>query len=671
MKMKYLDYVNIRQGTRSTRRYSNGNTLPLTQLPFGMNGFCPQTKSDDGNWFYHPEDRSLEGTPYSDENRRWSGFRPEEAIIRPDYMKINLLRYKSTIELSPTERGACIRVKYNGNLIPRFAVMPVNGEYGFEVDVLNSRVYGYTTSIVKNIAVNFKMYFVLEFNCKIDISNTVFTCESGEMQNAAFDNFINSGHGSGINLALTDRNVEIKIATSYISRKQAVINLENELVDYDFNQIKSMASKKWEEMLSKVKVECYSDDQMRTFYSCLARVFLYPAKSYEIDEEGRPVHYCPHNGEIAEGVSYTNNGFWDTFRTVYPLLSIISPEKYAEILEGFINIYKDCGWLPKWPVMGEFGLMPGTYIDAVIADAAVKDIITEDLLEIALEGMIKHANVKPEDERYGRRGVLEYNRYGYVPNDFHESVNHSLDSCYGDFCIAQVAKKLGKMDIYEEYTARSDNYKLLFDKSSGFMRGKNRSGEMKEIFSPFNWGGEYTEASAFQTSFAVHHDFDGLALLHGGINEIIKKIDEVFQTPPLYSVGDYGFEIHEMTEMAAVDFGQCAISNQPSFHIPYLYSYFGEIEKTAYWVEKICKELFSSEDDGYPGDEDNGTMAAWYVLSSLGFYQICPGKAEYVKGKMLVRNAKIDDVELIRGDTLEIIRHEEIVKSKVVLGKCN
>jgi predicted alpha-1,2-mannosidase len=681
--MRCLDYVNIKQGTKSVPRFSNGNTLPMTQMPFGMGGFVPQTTSDRGNWFFYPEDRSLEGVRlthqpspwvgdygcitfmpqegevYSNVNNRWSGYRPEEAVVRPDYLKLDFLRYNAVLELAPTERGAAIKIDYQGNLTPRFAIMPVYGECGFELDTQNKRVTGYTNAQRGNTAVEFKMYFVFEFSCGIDSDETYITKDSGEFVKGT----VTSGIGTGINVALKGKNVEIKMASSYISAEQALENLNSELVKLSFQQAKDNAMNEWEKWLGKVEIETHNEEQMKTFYTCLARMFLYPHINYEIDKNGDEIHYCPHNGKIANGKTYTNNGLWDTFRTVYPFLSVVAPEKYAEILEGFINIYKDCGWLPKWPAIGELGYMPGTFIDAVIADAAVKGIIKGELLETAFEGMLKHSKISPEDGRYGRIGVTEYNQYGYVPRHLRECVNNSLDSYYGDYCIAQVAKILGENDLYSEYMDRSQNYKVLFDKETGFMRGKDIDGVMKENFNPLDWGDEYTEGSAYQTSFAVHHDFEGLTVLYGGKENFLKKIDEVFATPPKYNAGGYHGEIHEMTEMAAVDFGQCAISNQPSFHIPYLYAFLGEQDKTNYWVEKIANELFSYKDDGFPGDEDNGTMAGWYVFSCLGFYPLCPGKAEYVKGKMLVKSAKINgrdfDIDKFHGN---MISHDNLLK---------
>lgn len=410
-----------------------------------------------------------------------------------------------------------------------------------------------------------------------------------------------------------------------------------------FNELRSKGNDIWNEYLSRIEIDPVDEKQMKTFYSCMYRTGLFPHKAYEIDKDGNKLHYCPFGGSTKNGVRYTDNGFWDTYRTEFPLFAMIAKKEYAEMLEGFIVDYKEGGWLPRWPSIGERGCMPSTLLDAIIADAAVKGIIGGELLETALEGMLRHANHDSHHPDLGRTGAEAYVKYGYVPADIIDNncVNLTLDAAYGDYCIAQVAKVLGRNEIVDEYMKRSKNYKNLFDPESGFMRAKTTDGKFKEPFDCFDWADEYTEGSAWQSSFSVPHDIDGLAELYGGKDKLIEKLDELFATPPIYCTSGYGSEIHEMAEMAAVDFGQCAISNQPSFHLPYLFAALGEKGKSEYWVKKLCEEAFSYTDDGFPGDEDNGATAAWYVLSTLGIYDICPGKNEYIKIKKLCKSAKI------------------------------
>jgi predicted alpha-1,2-mannosidase len=312
--------------------------------------------------------------------------------------------------------------------------------------------------------------------------------------------------------------------------------------------------------------------------------------------------------------------------------------------------------------------MPGTLIEAVFADAVVKGILDKTDSERALKAMLKNAEVPSGNNAQGRKCVKEYSTLGYVPYDLcGESVNETLDCAFGDFCIAQVAKCLGKNDIVEKYLQRSKNYKNLFDKDSGFMRAKDSKGSFRPDFDMYAWGRDYTESSAWQASLAVQHDMQGLAELYGGKQQFLAHIDLLNAQKPLYAIGGYGGEIHEMTEMAAVNFGQCAISNQPSFHIPFIYAELGDSDKSTMLVRSIVAELFSSKDDGFPGDEDNGTMASWYLFATMGFYPFCPSKGEYVvtsplfdKVVLHLQNNDIDVVKLLKGKTK--INHNQFIK---------
>ncbi|MBE6999564.1 MAG: glycoside hydrolase family 92 protein, partial [Ruminococcaceae bacterium] len=347
---------------------------------------------------------------------------------------------------------------------------------------------------------------------------------------------------------------------------------------------------------------------------------------------------------------------------VYPFYSIVAPKECREMIEGFIQDYKDGGWLPCWTAGDAKNCMPSTAIDAVIADLAQKGILKGDLLRTAFEGMEKHANRDSDRLAYGREGCGDYLKLGYVPCDkYRESVNLTLDAAYFDYCLAVVADILGETEKKEKYLARSKNYKNLFDPETGFMRPRDSKGVTKPHFSPISWGGDYTEAAAWQTTFAVQHDLEGLAELYGGREHFLAKLDDFFDAPVEFLVGGYGFEIHEMSEMAAADWGQCAISNQPSFHIPFLYAYFGEGEKTADWLDIITREGFSGEDDGFPGDEDNGTTAIWYLFANIGLYPVCPGKPIYTLTRPLVESVKILGREITLDTAKSTITHAELM----------
>ncbi len=664
--MKYCSYVNTKQGSKSTHRYSNGNTLPLVQLPFGMTAFAPQTEADT-RWYYHPDSRSLEGirlthqpSPWiadygafvflpqnrllgAESGRRWSGYRPEEAILTPYYLKTRFLRSRADFELAPSERGAVIKVSFDEDIDNYLSVLPVKGNYSYRFDAKTFTLYASTDMHMSGEAVKFRNYLVMKFpENSVDIKKTQINIGNKFLPGTKC-----RGKKSGIHIALKDKSTEIRLATSYISFKQAELNLENELASKSLKQVKTEAENLWESYLSRVKIETKDKKILKTFYSCMYRAFLYPHKCHEYDKNGNSVHYCPHDGSTRNGVRYTDNGFWDTYRTVYPFFALVAKDELREMLRAFIMEYTESGWLPRWLSIGECGCMPSTLVDAVICDGAVKGFIDNDLLEIALEGMIKHSVRNSGHNDFGRNGAESYCKFGYVPyEEEKESVNLTLDAAYGDWCIAEIAKILGKKDVEKEYRNRALNYKNIFDPETGFMRAKDKNGKFRPGFSPVGWGRDYTEGSAWQNSFAVPHDIEGLAELYGGKDKLIEKIDELFATPPHYIIHGYSCEIHEITEMAAVDFGQCGMNNQPSFHIPYIYSALGDVEKTAYWVKKICNELFSYEDDGFPGDEDNGTTAIWYIFGILGLYPFCPGKTEYVKGIKQVDKAYIGEKEL-------------------------
>ncbi|MBQ4065613.1 MAG: GH92 family glycosyl hydrolase [Clostridia bacterium] len=649
--MHYIPYVNVKMGTKSVPRRSNGNTLPLTQYPFGMASFCPQTDGGTG-WFYQPDHEYAEGirlthqpspwindygtvlmVPQNDivasrSDIAWSGVRLQDTVLRPDYLSLTFLRSSCRFELTPTERCAALRLTFGDDRPSYLSFLPVKGNYTYRYDAATATLYGSTDGHTMDTAVDFRMHFVVRFDpAEVDAERTY---SEGE------------GSSACLHIALTGRTLEARMGLSYISEEMALAALDRECGDRSFDTIRQLAEDVWEEKLGRIAIESHDEEQKKTFYSCLYRVFLFPRKAYELDADDKPVHYSPCDGKTRPGVRYTDNGFWDTYRTVYPLYTLIARKEFAEMLDGFVNDYLEGGWLPRWLSIGEVGCMPSTLIDAVIAEAAVNGIGSRETLENALQGMLHHANHAAPEFRYGRNGILSYRKYGYVPREEErESVNLTLDFAYGDWCIAQVARVLGHEDIVEEYSRRALNYRNLFDPESGFMRGRDKEGKTTDFFDPVSWGGEYTEGSAWQSSFAVPHDVGGLASLYGGRDKLIEKLDALFAEPPRYRVFGYGAEIHEMTEMALIDFGQMAISNQPSFHLPFLFAALGEQEKTNYWVERLAKETFSATDDGYPGDEDNGTTSAWYILATLGLYRLCPSSTEWIRCKRLVPSIKI------------------------------
>ncbi len=652
-----IQQIDTRHGTANQPNFSNGNCQPYTGVPFGMNYFAPQTTDQKGSWWFHPEDRVFQGYRLTHQPSPWMGdfshfvmtpftgelpentlfhaqssYRPEESIFAPTHVSIRQLRDGTQSTFIPSMYGGILTIDYSKKESGLLLTFP--GKYSLNVKDSHT-IFGQITHFAGSEDPDFMFYFVLKFNQPL-LAKTRVT-NSGEQADS-------------IPLYFGDvRNLVAQLGTSFISEEQAHYNLNQELHQEAADYLKNSRNQ-WQDYFDRIKIEHHDPKQTRTFYHNLYRTFLFPQTFYEIDANGQKIHYDTTSRTVKSGVLYTNNGFWDTYKTVYPLYSLIAVEKYEEMLEGFLNSYNETGFLPKWLSPDERGLMPGTLIDAVIADAAVKGI-REDLMEKFLEAMHKGATVQSANQNYGRQGTKDYLDYGYVPSPYHESINHTLDYAYSDFCISQVAKVLGKEKINQHYQQQALNYQNVFDQQTGFMRAKDVDGTFREPFSAIRWGQDYAEGSAWQSSFAVYHDFAGLIKAHGGKQKFEEKLIELCNQAPSFEVGGYGFEIHEMSEMAAIEFGQLAISNQPSFHYPYLFSYIGKPEMAQPLLKQLLTQTFDDTPTGYPGDEDNGSMAAWYIFNSLGFYPVTPGTGEYVIGMPLLDKATIG---LSNGKTLTI-----------------
>ncbi len=662
-----VDLVEVRQGAESSFEFSNGNTLPLIGAPFAMCNWSLQTAG--GPWFYHPQHRRLQGIratrqpspwirdyghfsflPQLGERhlsaaRRASAFRPEDTALGPDYLNVDLIRDACRIELTATERCSKSIVRFSRGGSKRLIIEPGLGQNEFFYDE-SRRVFSCKSSANNGgVPDNFATYIEFHISDAINLESS----KAFDVQGEVIGPVIGSYKDAGVALEFQGdpTEVTIDITTSFISFEQAGNNLANEIGDRSFDEVRNSTRSDWEQLLSRVAIEGASDEQRRTFYSAMYRCFLFPRQIHELNSQGKKVHYSPYDGKVHGGPMYTDNGFWDTHRTVYPLFSILIPSILKDMLEGWINAYREGAWFPKWASPGYKACMIGTHIDAVMADAYVKGI--EFDVETAFAGLCKHAYQASDGSgRHGREGLEDYMKLGWVPHDrVHESASRTMDFAYNDWCIAQIAQGIGETKKAQDLLQRSHNYKNTFDSAIGFMRGRNADGSWRDNgysddgFSPIEWGGPFVEGSVWQCGWAVSHDVDGLIELMGGREAFVAKLDEQMETPPNFEVGYYKSEIHEMSEMAAVDFGQYAQSNQPSHHILYLYALAGCPEKTQYWVRKTCAELYAATEDGLPGDEDNGEMSAWYVFSSMGFYPVCPGKPEYVLGSPLFSKVSV------------------------------
>ncbi len=640
--MKNYNYVNTKMGTHNYPRYSNGNCYPIMALPHGMASFTLQTDSNINeinttHWFYSPYHKSFEGVRLSHMPSPWTGeygklvicgqrgefvhhrniyyayYDNEKSVIEPAYINVRVTRDRYSLEMTPTNSGAVIHIKFDEGNGP-YRLVFLGEQLELEYDEKSGYIIG------KTIQCDTDRYY--EDSKKVDLTE-YFAIK------ADCDFYFDKAEDV-YDIKTNVREFECRLATSFLSQEQAILNFENELEKETFQSVRQKATDIWEEYLSKIQIEDSDEDKKKTFYSCMYRAALWPRRFYEIGKDKKPYHINFANGKIVPGYLYVDNGFWDTFRTLYPYYSIIDPRLYAQMAEGFYNYYVDCGWLPKWLAPFNLNCMPGMLVEATMSDAIVKEIISGELAENVLNAMLKDGEYVAEKAGEGRVGLAAYRKYGYVPYTIAgESVNETLDNSYGDYCIAAAAQKLGKTDIAKKYFEYADNYKKLFDKETGFMRPKDENGSFRnEEFDPYAWGRDYTEGCAWHNSFGVYHDIKGLDELYGG--KLEDKIDELMSSPPIYNlaVPGYGKAIHEMAEMYECHYGQCAMCNQPSFHIPFIYSELGNLEKTSLHTHNLAK-LFTATVDGYPGDDDNGTMSAWYLLCAMGLYQMSPSKPEF------------------------------------------
>jgi len=665
--MSSIEQVNLLQGANSYFGLSQGNCLPLTALPFGLTHWSPQTA--EGPWLFDGRARKLQGVRATHQPSPWIGdyghfvvmaqvgtlrpgneerasaYRPEQSVFRPDGFAADLIRYDTRLEMTPTERCAVFRFRFPTTDAARVILDPCAGESWVRVEPERNRVVGYTRGKTGGAPDNFACYFVAVFSHPI----AGFVTFDGSKKQQAEAEWSGTRAGAAVTFATeSDRPVEMQIATSFISIAQAERSLAREVGDDGFEAIRARAQQVWEQALGRITVEGGTETQQRVFASCLYRTLLFPRKWYEYDAEGDPIHFSPYDGQVHAGVLYADNGFWDTYRTVYPLLALLMPEQLSEILEGWTQACREGGWFPQWASPGYRACMVGTHVDAVIADAVVRGVRGFDV-ERAYEGMRKHAlEVGDDAGNYGRIGITDYLKLGYVAARYHESVARSLDYAYDDFCIAQVAEALGKPEDRALFLERARNYAHLYDPAVGFMRARNLDGSWAD-FREFQWGSPYVEGGPWQSTWAVPHDPAGLIALFGGREAFVAKLERMLTQPPHFDVGVYGFEIHEMTEMACAGFGQYAHSNQPVHHALYLFTAAGRPDRTQYWVHRVLTELYTP--DVFPGDEDNGEMSAWYVLSALGIFPLCPGHPSWTLGAPLFNRARI---QLPQGKALVI-----------------
>ena len=659
-----VDFVQPLMGSDSDHGLSTGNTYPAIAMPWGMNFWVPQTGKMGDGWQYTYAAKKIRGLkqthqpspwindygqfslmpvvgkPVFDEEQRASWFSHKAEKATPYYYSVYLADYDVTAELCPTERAALMAFTFPQTDSAHVVIDAFDKGSYIKILPDQRKVVGFSTRNSGGVPANFRNYFVIEFDHDFD---AVLSVKDGEYKEAHEQEGNHVGAIISFKIGKRGEKVQARVASSFISEEQAWLNIQ-ELGQADMEQLCQQGRTRWNEVLGKIEVEDENIDHLRTFYSCLYRSVLFPRAFYEKNGAGEIVHYSPYNGKVEKGYMFTDTGFWDTFRCLFPLLNLMYPSVNEKIQDGLANTYKESGFLPEWASPGHRGCMVGNNSASVVADAYLSGLRGYDV-ETLWQAVVHGANaVHPEVNSTGRYGYEYYNKLGYVPYDvkINESVARTLEYAYDDWCIYQFGKALGKSQKeLKPFAKRAKNYEKVFDKESGLMRGRLLNGQFQAPFNPLKWGDAFTEGNAWHYTWSVFHDPQGLMRLMGGKDRFNQMLDSVFLLPPVFDDSYYGFTIHEIREMQVMNMGNYAHGNQPIQHGIYLYGYSGQPWKSQYWVRQVMDRLYTPTPDGYCGDEDNGQTSAWYVFSAMGFYPVCPGTGQYVLGTPYFQKMKL------------------------------
>ncbi len=682
------DYADTTRGTHSSGGFSRGNTFPATAVPHGFNFWTPVTSAGSLSWLYdyargnnddnlptmqafgashEPSpwmgDRQTfqlmpsvdKDTPNASRTKRALPFRHEKETARPHYYGVTFENGLKA-EMAPTDHAAMMRFTYPGD-DASVIFDNVSEKGGLTLDKEKGIVSGFS-DVKSGLSTGATRMFVYgTFDAPVTAGGKPAGGGGGDVTG-----YLRFAPGK-------DRTVTLRLATSLISVDQAKANLGQEIpAGTSFDRVKDRAQKQWDAILGKVEVEGASQGQLTTLYSSLYRLYLYPNSGFEkvASAGGRYTYkyaspFSPQTGpdtpthtgaKIVEGKPYVNNGFWDTYRTTWPAYSLLTPKKAGELVDGFVQQYKDGGWTSRWSSPGYADLMTGTSSDVAFADAYVKGVKFD--AKAAYEAALKNATVVPPSAGVGRKGMKTSPFLGYTSSETHEGLSWALEGYLNDYGISRMGealyKKTGVKRYKEEsryFLDRAREYVNLFDEKAagagtapGFFQGKDAKGKWRvpsDKFDPRVWGHDYTETNAWGYAFTAPQDSRGLANLYGGREKLGEKLDTYFATPETGSAefaGSYGGVIHEMTEARDVRMGMYGHSNQVAHHVAYMYDAAGQPAKTQEKVREVLARLYTGSEigQGYHGDEDNGEQSAWYLFSSLGFYPLVMGSGEYAVG---------------------------------------
>jgi predicted alpha-1,2-mannosidase len=629
----------------------HGHVYPGATIPFGMVQLSPDNGEDGWDWSsgYHYSSKTIAGFSHTHLSGTGIGdwcdisilpmtdtstirrektkfpFSHKNESAKPGYYQVQLDN-KIKCELTANKRTGFHRYSYPTNM--GWLMLDMGFQINWDkttsgsLKILNdSTIIGYRHST--GWAKGQKVYFAARFNHRFQ--SVTFVNDSVRNGNTAIGNKLKAA----IKFT-TSRPLEVRVSISSVSEENALLEL-NVSNAASFDATVKSAESLWEKELQKIKINTNDKALATKFYTSLYRTCLAPV--VHSDASGAYQTHDNLQKKFIKGKEkYTVFSQWDVFRALNPLFTITQTDRLPDMINSMLQLYEDNGLLPVWDLSTwEANTMTGYHSIPIIADAILKDIKGFDY-SLAYEAMKKSAYQKI-------RGTPAYIQYGYVPQDKHGwSVTMTLEYAFDDWCIAQVAKKLNQISDYNLFMQRAESYKTLFDSTTGFMRAKDSKGKFIEPFDPLlsehGFDGQYIEGTAWQHSFFVPHDVEGLAKLYGGKEKLVKKLDDLFMAPS---------ELHGENTSADVSglIGQYAHGNEPSHHIIYMYTALGHPQKTAKWIKVVTDSMYKTGPDGLTGNDDCGQMSAWYIWSALGMYPMNPSAGQYVFGLPLIKNASI------------------------------
>ncbi|OOG53290.1 GH92 family glycosyl hydrolase [Rhodanobacter sp. C03] len=677
------DFVDTRRGSNANANFSRGNTYPALAVPHGFNFWTPVTDAS-GNWLYQYQDHNgadnrprLQAFALSHEPSPWMGDRQTLQLMpeaQPDGTPLlgrvarslsfshanesaQAHSYRVTFdngivtEIAPTDHAAMFRFTFTGNR-SQLLFDNINDHGGITLDADGRSFSGWSDVKSRLSAGATRLFFYGNVDQPVQCSGRL--TGAGRDHVAAWFGFD----------TVRTKTVNLRIATSLISVQQAQHNLVLEIAPTDtLDSVRERAQQQWDALLGIVSVRGASRDELTTLYSNLYRLFLYPNEAYENTGTAAQPHYryaspfsaptgadtpTQSGARIVDGKVFVNNGFWDTYRTAWPAYVLLTPTQAGEMIDGFVQQYRDGGWIARWSSPGYADLMVGTSADVAFSDAWLKGVHNFDVRSF-YQSALKDATVVSPLAGTGRKGLQRSVFNGYTDTGVDEGLSWSMDGYINDFAIGNLATVLAQQpaadDPYAKHYAddvayfhnRALDYVNLFDPAVGFFVGRDAAGHWRydaKDFDPIRWGDDYTETDAWNMAFHAPQDGAGLAALYGGRAGLAAKLDAFFATPGDFHVGSYGEPIHEMLEAHDVRMGQYGHSNQPAHHIIYMYDLAGQPWKAQDKVRDVLSRLYVGSEigQGYPGDEDNGEMSGWYVFSAAGFYPLRMGTPDYVIG---------------------------------------